>query len=64
MLFDEIFNYHGYDGPSGELRALYEWTTENPEIKWKWLGMTGEVKLITSAADTNYKLEKASLQVI
>lgn len=64
MLFDEIFNYHGYDGPNGELRALYEWSSENPNIKWKWLGMTGEVKLITSEADTNYKLEKASLQVI
>lgn len=65
MLFDEIFNYYGYDGPNGELRALYEWTTENPEIKWKWLGMTGVVQREITRPRREQKAEQnAVLQIV
>ena len=32
IIFDELVNYPGFDGPNGELKALYEFITENNEI--------------------------------
>lgn len=40
FVFDELVNYPGFDGPTGELRAFYEFITENT-VKYTWLGMNG-----------------------
>jgi len=40
ILFDELVNYPGYMGETGELLALYEFITEN-NIKYEWIGMNG-----------------------
>ena len=40
IVFDELVNYSGYDGEKGELRAFYEFITENT-VNYKWLGMNG-----------------------
>ncbi|MDA1237354.1 MAG: hypothetical protein O3A15_00215 [Proteobacteria bacterium] len=43
IVFDELVNFPNFDGDSSELRSLHEWTTENPNIKWEWIGMNGTV---------------------
>jgi hypothetical protein len=40
IVFDELVNYPGYDGDTGELRAFYEFITEN-DVKYEWIGMNG-----------------------
>jgi hypothetical protein len=40
ILFDELVNYPGYNGETGELLALYEFLKEN-NIKYEWIGMNG-----------------------
>lgn len=40
IVFDELVNYPGFDGETGELRAFYEWMTEN-NINYEWIGMNG-----------------------
>jgi len=40
IVFDELVNYPGFDGPNGELRALYEFIRENV-VECKWIGMNG-----------------------
>ena len=40
LIFDELVNYDGYDGNTWELKAFYEFVTEN-NIKYKWIGMNG-----------------------
>jgi Methyltransferase domain len=40
VVFDELLNYPGYDGENGELRAWYEFITEN-QVVYKWIGMNG-----------------------
>ncbi len=41
IVFDELLNYDGFDGETGELRAFYEFVTEN-DVKYTWIGMNGE----------------------
>jgi hypothetical protein len=41
IVFDELVNYPGFDGDNGELRAFYEFVTEN-NVQYSWLGMNGE----------------------
>jgi hypothetical protein len=40
IVFDELVNYPGYDGNTGELKAFYEFITEN-KVNYKWIGMNG-----------------------
>jgi hypothetical protein len=40
IIFDELVNYDGFDGPNGELRAFYEFITEN-KVDYEWIGMNG-----------------------
>lgn len=38
IVFDELVNYEGFDGDSGELKAFYEFLTEN-NVSYDWIGM-------------------------
>lgn len=40
VIFDELVNYPGFDGDNGELRAFYEFITEN-KVDYEWIGMNG-----------------------
>lgn len=40
IIFDELVNYPGFDGDTGELRAFYEFITEN-KVDYEWIGMNG-----------------------
>lgn len=40
VVFDELVNYPGFDGDTGELKAWYEFTMEN-EVDYEWIGMDG-----------------------
>ena len=40
IVFDELVNYPGFDGDTGELKAFYEFITEN-EVDYEWIGMNG-----------------------
>ena len=40
IVFDELLNYPGFDGEKGELKAFYEFITEN-DVKYEWIGMNG-----------------------
>ena len=40
IVFDELVNYPGFDGPNGELKAFYEFVTENV-VDYEWIGMDG-----------------------
>lgn len=40
IVFDELVNYPGFDGPTGELKAFYEFITEN-DVNYEWIGMNG-----------------------
>ena len=40
IVFDELVNYPGFDGDTGELKAFYEFITEN-EVDYQWIGMNG-----------------------
>jgi hypothetical protein len=40
IVFDELVNYRGFDGDTGELRAFYEFITEN-KVDYEWIGMNG-----------------------
>jgi hypothetical protein len=40
ILFDELVNYPGFDGETGELKAFYEFITEN-KVNYEWVGMFG-----------------------
>jgi hypothetical protein len=37
-VFDELVNYPGFDGDTGELKAFYEFITEN-NVNYSWIGM-------------------------
>ena len=41
IVFDELVNYPGFDGDTGELKAFYEFINEN-DVKYEWIGMNGE----------------------
>ena len=40
IVFDELVNYPGFDGEKGELKAFYEFITEN-KVDYEWIGMNG-----------------------
>lgn len=40
IVFDELLNYPGFDGDTGELKAFYEFITEN-KVDYTWIGMDG-----------------------
>jgi hypothetical protein len=40
IIFDELLNYPGFDGDTGELKAFYEFITEN-NVDYEWIGMNG-----------------------
>ena len=40
IIFDELVNYLGFDGDTGELKAFYEFITEN-NVSYEWIGMNG-----------------------
>jgi len=40
IIFDELVNYPGFDGEKGELKAFYEFITEN-KVDYEWIGMNG-----------------------
>ena len=40
VVFDELVNYRGFDGDNGELKAFYEFITEN-KVDYEWIGMNG-----------------------
>lgn len=40
IVFDELVNYPGFDGNTGELKAFYEFITEN-KVDYEWIGMNG-----------------------
>jgi hypothetical protein len=41
IVFDELVNYPGFDGENGELKAFYEFITEN-RVDYEWIGMNGK----------------------
>ena len=43
--FDELFNYDGFDGNKGELRAWYDFTHEY-NVSFSWIGMGSEIDLV------------------
>lgn len=42
IVFDELVNYPGFDGETGELKAFYEFITENI-VEYEWIGMNGKI---------------------
>jgi len=40
IVFDELVNYPGFNGETGELKAFYEFITEN-KVDYEWIGMDG-----------------------
>jgi len=40
VVFDELVNYPGFDLETGELKAFYEFITEN-KVDYEWIGMNG-----------------------
>ena len=52
IIFDEFVNYDGFDGNTGELKAFYEFITENT-VDYEWIGMNGTVGPLTSVNEGN-----------
>ena len=44
IVFDELVNYPGFDGDKGELKAFYEFITEN-KVDYEWIGMNGHIDM-------------------
>lgn len=42
VVFDELVNYDGFDGDTGELRAWHEFVSKY-EVDYEWIGMNGRV---------------------
>ncbi len=40
VVFDELVNYDDFDGDNGELKAFYEFISEN-NVDYEWIGMNG-----------------------
>lgn len=40
IVFDELVGWPGFDGNTGELKAFYEFITEN-KVDYEWIGMNG-----------------------
>ena len=56
LVFDELVNYPGYEGDNGELRAWYEFISEN-NVDYDWLGMNGKIGMY------NVDYEKAIVRI-
>jgi len=56
IVFDELVNYNGYDGETGELKAFYEFVTEN-HVSYSWIGMNGKI------GDYHHPSEKVAVQI-
>jgi hypothetical protein len=41
VVFDELVNYEGFDGETGELKAWYDFIQEN-DVNYTWVGMDGQ----------------------
>ena len=54
IVFNELLNYPGCFGDTGELKALYEFITEN-NVKYSWIGMNGTLGM------TGWPYEKAAI---
>ena len=55
IVFDELINYPGFDGETGELKAWYEFVSENV-VDYEWIGINGcgqEVALIIHSINPN-----------
>jgi hypothetical protein len=57
FVFDELVNYPGFDGPTGELRAFYEFINENV-VKYTWIGMNG-----TPTGMSGYEHENVAVMI-
>jgi len=57
IVFDELVNYPGFDGDTGELKAFYEFITEN-DVKYTWIGMDG-----TPTGMTGYYHENVAVMI-
>ena len=44
IVFDELLNYPGFDGETGELKAFYEFISEN-NVDYEWIGMNGTINM-------------------
>ena len=55
IIFDELVNYPGFDGPNGELKALYEFITEN-NVDYEWIGMNGTLNNIYGSQNAALKI--------
>jgi len=56
IVFDELVNYPGFDGNTGELKAFYEFITEN-DVHYRWIGMNGHLGM------TGYYHENVALVI-
>jgi hypothetical protein len=61
ILFDELVNYPGYTGETGELLALYEFIQET-KMKFEWIGMNGFVGECKEAHRCGSQHEKVALR--
>ena len=52
IIFDELVNYDGFDGNTGELKAFYEFITEN-KVDYEWIGMNGTIGQLTNVNEGN-----------
>jgi hypothetical protein len=41
IIFDKLVSYPDFDGENGELRAFYEWITEN-DVQYEWIGTVAD----------------------
>lgn len=57
VIFDELLNYPGFDGEKGELKAWYEFITEN-NVDYEWIGMNG-----TPTGMSGYYHENVALKI-
>lgn len=48
VVFDELVNYPGYEGDNGELKAFYEFITEN-KVDYTWIGMDGTIDMFANS---------------
>ena len=55
IVFDELVNYTGFDGDKGELKAFYEFITEN-KVDYEW--NYWYVWLLSQKCNSNYSFNK------
>jgi hypothetical protein len=61
IIFDELVNYDGFDGDTGELKAFYEFITENV-VDYEWIGINGTPTGMTGYFHENVALIIHSIQ--